>query len=82
MKAVLSIAWVYCDAATMHTYVRHRGAARDAMKLENWGAYLATIDLAFRPPVPHTMIDNSASGVPLQEQARALLASVVGSGAR
>jgi DNA-binding transcriptional regulator YhcF (GntR family) len=80
MKAVLSIAWVYCDAATMHTYVRHRGAARDAMKLENWGAYLATIDLAFRPPVPHTMIDNSASGVPLQEQARALLASVVGSG--
>jgi DNA-binding transcriptional regulator YhcF (GntR family) len=80
MKAVLSIAWVYCDAATMHTYVRHRGAARDAVKLENWGAYLDTIDLAFRPPVPHTMIDNSASGVPLQEQASALLASVVGSG--
>ena len=82
MKAALSIAWVYCDAATMHTYVRHRGAARDAVKLENWGAYLDTIDLNFRPPVPHTLIDNSASGVPLQEQARALLASVVGSGAR
>jgi DNA-binding transcriptional regulator YhcF (GntR family) len=82
MKAALSVAWVYCDAATMHTYVRHRGAARDAVKLENWDAYLDTVDLNFRPPVPHTLIDNSASGVPLQEQARALLASVVGSGAR
>lgn len=27
-------------------------------------AYLETIDLEFRPPVPHTVIDNSASGIP------------------
>jgi DNA-binding transcriptional regulator YhcF (GntR family) len=81
MNATLSIAWVYCDAATMHTYVRHRGAARDASKLESWGAYLEAIDLEFRPPVPHTVIDNSASGAPLQVQAKKLLAAVIGAGA-
>ncbi len=81
MNAALSIVWVHCDATTMHTYIRHRGAARDAAKLENWNAYLDTIDLEFRPPVPHTVIDNSASVVPLQTQAKKLLASVVGAGA-
>ncbi len=82
MDAVLSLVWVHCDAHTMHTYIRHRGAARDAAKLENWNAYLDTIDLEFRPPAPHTVIDNSASVVPLQTQAKKLLASVVGAGAR
>ncbi|MGH3916290.1 MAG: GntR family transcriptional regulator [Pseudonocardiaceae bacterium] len=77
MNAELSIIWVYCDANTMHTYVRHRGAARDAAKLENWTAYLSSINLDFRPPVPHTVIDNSASGIPLQTQARTLLTSVI-----
>jgi len=81
MNAILSIVWVHCDADTMHTYVRHRGAARDSAKLENWDAYLGTIDLEFRPPVPHTLIDNSASGVPLQTQARWLLTSIVGTDA-
>ncbi|MDQ3763319.1 MAG: GntR family transcriptional regulator [Actinomycetota bacterium] len=81
MNATLSIVWVHCDADTMHTYVRHRGAARDSAKLENWDAYLGTIDLEFRPPVPHALIDNSASGVPLQTQARRLLTSIVGTDA-
>jgi hypothetical protein len=45
-----------------------REAARDAAKLEHRSAYLATVDLEFRPPVPYTLIDNSASGVPLQTQ--------------
>ncbi len=80
MNASLFIVWVYCDEATMHTYIRHRGAARDAAKLENWDAYLETIDLEFRPPVPHAVIDNSASGVPLQAQAKKLLVTVVGTG--
>lgn len=79
MNAALSVVWVHCDAATMHTYIRHRGAARDAAKLENWNAYLNTIDLlTFHPPVAHTVIDNSASGVPLQTQARKFLDTVVG----
>lgn len=81
MNATLSLVWVHCDATTMHTYIRHRGAARDAAKLGNWPAYLAAIDLEFRPPVPHTVIDNSASVVPLQVQAKKLLASVVDTGA-
>ena len=33
MNATLSIVWVHCDATTMHTYIRHRGAARDATKI-------------------------------------------------
>jgi len=80
MNAELSIVWVYCDADTMHTYVRHRGAARDATKLDNWNAYLDRMDLEFRPALPHTVIDNSASGAPLQTQARELLTSVVDAG--
>jgi DNA-binding transcriptional regulator YhcF (GntR family) len=82
MNATLSIVWVHCDATTMHTYLRHRGAARDATKLENWNAYLGTIDLTFRPPTPHTVIDNSASVTPLQTQAMKLLASILSVGAR
>ncbi|MFE0027088.1 GntR family transcriptional regulator [Amycolatopsis sp. NPDC059021] len=76
MGATLHFVWVYCDVDTMHTYVRHRGAARDASKLANWDAYLAGIDLELRPPAPHTVIDNSASSAPLQDQARALIASL------
>ncbi|MGH3849929.1 MAG: AAA family ATPase, partial [Pseudonocardiaceae bacterium] len=81
MDAELSVVWVYCDATTMHTYIRHRGAARDAAKLENWNAYLDSIDLEFRPPVPHIVVNNSASVIPLQTQARKLLASIVDAGA-
>ncbi|MFD1147866.1 GntR family transcriptional regulator [Saccharothrix hoggarensis] len=79
MRAKVSIVWVYCDADTMHTYIRHRGAARDAAKLDNWTDYLATIDVDFRPPVEHSVINNSASGAPLQDQARDLVKSVAGS---
>lgn len=80
MNAVLTVVWVYCDPATMHTYIRHRGAARDASKLDNWAKYLDVIDVDFRPPVPHAVIDNSASGVPLQAQARELISRVKGKG--
>jgi hypothetical protein len=77
MGAKLSFVWVYCDAETMHTYVRHRGAARDATKLASWESYLAGIDLELRPPVPHVVIDNSASSKPLQDQARNLVSTVL-----
>jgi hypothetical protein len=62
----------------MHMYLRHRGAARDAAKLAKWQGYLGTIDVDFRPEVAHTVIDNSASTVPLQAQARDLLRTVLG----
>ena len=70
LGAVTSFAWIYCDESTMHTYMRHRGAARDASKLADWNAYLASIDLNLRPPVPHFLLDNSASSTPLQSQAK------------
>jgi predicted kinase len=78
LNAKTTYVWVYCDAETMHTYVRHRGAARDAAKLADWPRYLASIDVNFRPPMPHYLIDNSASSTPLQTQAKDLLATVLG----
>ena len=76
LGASLHIVWVHCDPGTMHTYVRHRGAARDAAKLANWATYLTSVDTHFRPPVVHTVIDNCSTGEPLREQAKRLLASV------
>lgn len=69
--------WVYCDADTMHTYIRHRGAARDAAKLADWLAYLASIDVDLRPGVDHFTVDNSASSEPLQNQARKVLGEIL-----
>ncbi|RJQ74233.1 GntR family transcriptional regulator [Pseudonocardiaceae bacterium YIM PH 21723] len=68
--------WVECDAETMFGYVRKRGAARDASKLADWPAWLAQLDLAFRPATEHTVINNSAADEPLEGQAAALLATV------
>ncbi|MBB4917432.1 AAA family ATPase [Streptosporangium saharense] len=76
-NAAISLVWVYCDPNTMHTYIRHRGAARDAAKLGNWSGYLSGIDVAFRPAVPHSVIDNSVSSEPLQNQARNLLKEII-----
>lgn len=76
--ATMSIAWVYCDVDTMHFYLRARGAARDAKKLEGWPEYLSEIDVAFRPSVPHFIINNSTSvTTPLQTQAVDLIDELV-----
>lgn len=79
LNANLTIVWVYCDLDTMQTYIRRRGAARDASKLDNWATYAGSVDLGFRPAALHVVIDNSAAGPPLQNQARDLIDSVVGS---
>jgi DNA-binding transcriptional regulator YhcF (GntR family)/predicted kinase len=76
MNAHVSIVWVYCDAKSMNQYIRHRGAARDGFKLADWDRYMRTIDLDFRPPVPHYVINNCTSGAPLQKQAGDLLATI------
>jgi predicted kinase len=78
LNARLTIVWVYCDSDTMLTYLRQRGAARDATKLENWKTYSESIDISFRPPVPHFVVDNSYGGSSLKTQARQLIASTVG----
>jgi predicted kinase len=78
LRAITTLVWVYCNSNTMHSYIRHRGAARDTAKLSNWAGYLSTIDLGLRPPAEHYLIDNSASSTPLQRQAEELLQAVIG----
>jgi hypothetical protein len=73
-------AWIRCDLDTMRTYVRHRGAARDAGKLANWETYAASLDTSFEPPAPHVLINNSADAEPLQDQAKRLVQSLDRSG--
>ncbi|SDY44350.1 regulatory protein, gntR family [Micromonospora pattaloongensis] len=76
-KAVPVVVWVYCDGETMLTYVRRRGAARDAFKLADWDRYLNTINLDFRPAGQHFVVDNCASSRPLQEQAKELVKGIL-----
>ncbi|WP_045877116.1 GntR family transcriptional regulator [Pseudofrankia sp. DC12] len=75
--AVATLVWVRCDPDSMQQYIRHRGAARDAAKLADWGAYLAGVDTEFRPTADHELIDNSASSSPLQGQAKDLVAKIL-----
>ncbi|MEU7902183.1 GntR family transcriptional regulator [Actinoplanes sp. NPDC049118] len=76
LNADVTFVWVYCDAKSMNTYIRHRGAARDGAKLNDWEGYLAGIDLDFRPPVPHYVLNNCISSPPLQKQASDLLRAI------
>ncbi|WP_028647283.1 GntR family transcriptional regulator [Nocardiopsis sp. CNT312] len=69
LGAKLTFVWVNCDAESMHTYIRHRGAARDAAKLADWQGYLNGIDVDFRPSTDHVVVENSTSAPPLQNQA-------------
>ncbi|MEU7776234.1 GntR family transcriptional regulator [Micromonospora taraxaci] len=72
----LEVVWVRCDADTMRSYIRHRGAARDAYKLANWAKYIGGIDLRFAPLLPYSVVDNSAGAAPLQDQATEILKRV------
>lgn len=76
LNAQITLVWVHCDVDTMRTYLRRRGAARDHGKLSDWPRYVESIETTFRPGMPHIVIDNCASGLPLQEQARKLLATM------
>lgn len=76
MSARAVVVWVYCDAASMRSYLKHRGAARDAWKLAHWNEYLSGIDIDFHPPVSHHLVDNSLGGRPLQDQAIELLRQI------
>jgi predicted kinase len=73
LGAAVTLVWVRCDADSMHTYLRHRGAARDAVKLADWDAYLAGIDPDWVPDASHLLVDNSAAAEPLEAQARRVL---------
>lgn len=75
-KTQLTVVWVYCDAESMYTYLRRRGAARDSAKLENWQGYLAAIELDYRPAIEHLVVDNSLNGPDLLEQAKDLVGQI------
>ena len=76
MSAELHVIWVRCDPDSMRTYIRHRGAARDASKLADWPSYLTSVDLDYRPAMQHHVIDNSVGSRPLQLQASEFLAAI------
>lgn len=76
LSAAVTVIWVYCEAGSMRTYLKRRGAARDTWKLAHWTDYLGSIDLTFRPPVSHHLIDNSLNGAPLQDQAAEVLSRI------
>lgn len=77
LGADLHVVWVKCDAETMRSYIKHRGAARDAAKLAAWSEYVGSINLNFQPTIRHRVIDNSADSRPLQQQAADLLGEVI-----
>lgn len=75
-NADLQVVWVRCDADSMRTYIKHRGALRDAAKLANWPSYLAGVDLQFSPKTQHSIIDNSVGARPLLEQGSEFLSKI------
>jgi predicted kinase len=73
LNANLQVVWIHCDAETMRTYIKHRGAARDATKMANWESYLESVNPDFKPAIKHRIVENSAGSRPLQDQASELL---------
>ncbi|MQY19343.1 hypothetical protein NRB20_24280 [Nocardia sp. RB20] len=72
--ADLSVVWVQCDADSMYSYVKRRGAIRDTWKLNHWKEYIdGGVNVNFRPPWPHTIIANNRDSEPLQLQTKEFL---------
>ena len=78
LGAEVIVVWVRCDPESMHTYIRRRGAARDATKLANWEEYVSGLTLDFQPPVDHVTVENSLNSEPLQAQAARLVNKALG----
>ena len=55
------LAWVRSDAATLRHRLTARGWARDAGKLADFPAFVASMALDAEPAAPHTVIDNRLS---------------------
>ncbi len=76
LSAGLSVVWVSCDAESMRSYLKRRGAARDTWKLAHWEEYLSMIDQDFRPSFEHVLVENSIGSRPLYDQAKDLVADI------
>ncbi|MEV6601977.1 GntR family transcriptional regulator [Actinoplanes sp. NPDC051346] len=77
LDAKTTFVWVRCDVELMQGNIRRRGAVRDSAKLADWPAYSGSIDVDFRPPVPHQLVNNCTLGEPLQDQASKLLKAIL-----
>jgi predicted kinase len=73
LDADMRVIWVRSDPESMLTYIRRRGAARDAHKLANWDEYVAGLKLDYTPAMEHTILDNSIQDPPLRVQVGNLL---------
>jgi predicted kinase len=79
LGAHVNVVWVACDAESMRGYIKHRNALRDDWKLANWDAYRASINLDFRPPGDHVVIDNSRGcSRTLHDQVKELVSNMAG----
>jgi predicted kinase len=76
LGAIVHAVWVRCDPASMRARILRRAEPRDTGKLARWDQYLAGLDLAYTPAMPHTIIENSLSSEPLRQQAERLAASL------
>jgi DNA-binding transcriptional regulator YhcF (GntR family)/predicted kinase len=81
LGAQLNVVWVACDAESMRAYIKRRDARRDDWKLANWDAYLASINLDFRPDFPHTVVNNSLGySRSLRDQVKDLISGIARTG--
>lgn len=71
------LVWINSDAETMAYYLQLRGAARDSTKMSDWDAYLAGIDLHFRPAADHFAVHNALSDPTLRPQSESLIESII-----
>jgi predicted kinase len=65
--------WVRCDAETLRDRLIRRGRAEDAGKLADFDTWLARMQPAIPPPVPHLAVDSSRGAAAPPEQLDALL---------
>jgi len=66
--------WVRSDEATLRHRLAARGLSRDAAKLADFGAFLASMHLEAEPAAPHQTVDNRlAAPATLAEQIDAVV---------
>lgn len=56
----LSIVWMYCDSDILKERILHRGAGRDAWKLQNWDEWSASLTIPDLRPQDF-YVDNSTN---------------------
>ncbi|MEV4372953.1 AAA family ATPase [Nonomuraea sp. NPDC049637] len=69
--------WVRCDAESMRRHFELRDDPRDAWKLQNWDAYVSTLNTDTSPSTAHITVDNRfGAAINLVNQAREALKDI------